>query len=188
MTAQVTQLLSEIGSGRGEAVPQLAAALYTDLRASAERLMRRETSGQTLQATALIHEAYLRLVEQSKVDWQGRTHFIAVAAEVMRRILVDEARRRATRKRGEGWNRVVLDGDMHPSTPADEEVDLVALDEALTKLAAEFPRPARVVELRFFGGMSVEEVAMIVGVSDRTVKKDWRFAKAWLTERLGRAE
>jgi RNA polymerase sigma factor (TIGR02999 family) len=184
MDTRVTKLLGEVESGRSEAVPTLAAALYGDLRVAADRLMRREPCGQTLQVTELIHEAYLRLVDQNRVDWKGRTHFVAVAAEVMRRILVDEARRRGTQKRGEGWNRVPLDGKLHPSTPAKDEVDLIGLDEALTQLAVEFPRPARVVELRFFGGMSVEEVHVVLGVSDRTVKKDWKFAKAWLAERL----
>ena len=148
----------------------------------ARNFMRRERDGRTIQATALVHEAFLRLVEVNNVDWEQRAHFFAVCAQVMRRILLEGARRRATSKRGGGWERVTLDGIAEADGRGSRE--LVALDEALTRLAEADPRKAQVVELRYFGGLSVEETAAVLKVSADTVARDWRSARAWLLSEL----
>jgi RNA polymerase sigma factor (TIGR02999 family) len=145
--------------------------------------MRRERADHTLQPTALVHEAYLRLIDSSQVDWQGKTHFMAVAATQMRRVLTDHARAHQARKRGGGIRLMSLDENV--AGGADDAVDMLALDEALEKLARRSARQSRVVELRYFGGLSVEEVAAMLDVSPGTVKGDWRVAKAWLARELG---
>jgi RNA polymerase sigma factor (TIGR02999 family) len=172
-------------SGGGSAPADLMAVIYEDLHEIARRAMGQERQSHTLQATALVHEAYVRLVDQTRVDWQGRAHFLAVAAEAMRRILVDHARRRAAAKRGGGQLRVALDDGLR-ATEAPPDEDLLELDGAMHELAAVSARQARVVELRFFGGMEFLEIAAELGVSERTVKGDWRFARAWLRQRLDR--
>jgi len=144
--------------------------------------MRRERSGHTLQPTALVHDAYVRLAEGGTTDWRDRTHFLAVASTVLREVLVDHGRRRTAAKRGGGWCRISL--DEAEDGAADRTVDILALDETLTELARHHPRAARVVELRFFGGLSVEEAAQALELSAGTVKLDWRFARAWLNHKL----
>jgi RNA polymerase sigma factor (TIGR02999 family) len=178
----VTRIVEELAAGDGRRAADLAQLVYDNLRRYAAAVMGPERGNRTLQPTALVNEAYLRLVDQSRVDWQGRTHFFAVGAEMIRRVLVDDARRRGTQKRGGGRDRVAMDGDGPPSDEA--EVDLLALDEALGKLAGLDPRMARVVELRFFGGLKEADVATVLGVSGSTVRDDWRAARAWLRGEL----
>jgi RNA polymerase sigma-70 factor (ECF subfamily) len=177
---QVTSIVGELAAGDPRQAPELARLVYDNLRRYAARVM--GDAPRTLEPTALVNEAYLRLVDQNRVDWQGRTHFFAVVAGMIRRVLVDDARRRATQKRGGDRQRLVLeDGDLG-SEPA---VDLLALDDALAKLAALDPRAARVVELKFFGGLREADVAAALGVSPSTVRDDWRMARAWLRDELG---
>jgi RNA polymerase sigma-70 factor, ECF subfamily len=178
----VTKVLEEIRNGDERAADRLLPLVYDEFRALARHYLAQERGNHTLQPTALVHEAYMKLVDQSRVDWQGRSHFFAVAAQAMRRILVDHARSRQREKRGGGRARVVLDEAVALSPQKDE--DVIALDEALERLAALDPRQAKVVELRFFGGLSVEEVAHALGVSKRTVEGDWTFARAWLSREL----
>ena len=159
--------------------------VYDQLRAIAANKMRAEGTDHTLQPTALVHEAFLRLVEQDQVQWQGAAHFCAVAASMMRRILVDHARAKAAGKRGGGAKRVVLDEAFAPAHGSDP-VDVVALDDLLQHLASLNERHARVVELRCFGGLGVKETAEVLGVSPATVKNDWRTARAWLMSQLGK--
>jgi RNA polymerase sigma factor (TIGR02999 family) len=180
--ADVTRLLEEWAHGDPEALAALVPAVYEELHRRAESHLRRERRDHTLQATALIHEAFLRLVDQRQVRWQSRVHFYAIAAELMRRILIDHARARQAAKRGRGLRKVSL--DQAAGLPEQTDSDLVALDEALQRLAALDPRAARVVELRFFGGLSVEETAEVLGVSPRTIKREWRTARAWLHREL----
>lgn len=151
--------------------------VYAELHALASAHMRREADGHTLQPTALVHEAYLRLVDQKRVHWTGRTHFLAIAAQAMRRILVDHARKRRAVRR-DGGQRATLE-DHHVVT-SDDPIDLIALDAAMDRLRALDERQAQTVELRFFGGLEIREVAEIQGVSEITVKRDWRSARAWL--------
>jgi RNA polymerase sigma factor (TIGR02999 family) len=182
-SAKLTQTLvatSELEPS--EAVRQLMPLVYDELRALAEKQLRSENAGHTLQPTALVHEVFMRLVEQSKVNWKGRAHFLAVSAQAMRRILVDHARTRGRVKRGGDWRRVILDEKLAP--PKLREVDSVALNDALETLATLDEQQARIVELRFFGGMSVAEVAHILGVSKRKIEGDWTHAKAWLRAEL----
>ena len=170
----------------GEAQPaaELLAQLYTELRRLAGVLTRQLPPGQTLQPTALVHEAYLRLVRNQDPGWEGRRHFFGAAAQAMREILIEQARRKASQKHGGQAQRVELgEGLAWIEPPAD---DLVALDEALRRLQAEDPRLAEVVQLRYFTGLSVEETAGVVGASVRTVKRDWRYARAWLARQLGK--
>lgn len=181
MATSVTELLGAWRAGDREAEERLVAAVYGDLRRIARGALARERSGHTLQPTALAHEAYLDLAEQRRAAWQGRGHFLSVAALAMRRILVSHARRRAAGKRGGGALRVTLPQDL---AAVEAEVDLVALDAALDALAALDPRQARVVELRYFGGLTIEETAAALGVSPATVKVDWSMARAWLRRRL----
>lgn len=161
---------------------QLLPLVYDELRRIAASYLRRERKGHTLNPTALVHEAFLRLVDQSRVDWQGKTHFMAVSAEAMRRILIDHARTRQRDKRGKDWRRVAFDQAV--SELALPESDLIDFRDALQKLAAIDPRQARVVELRLFGGLSMEEISTIIGASKRTVEGDWTHAKAWLRSEL----
>jgi RNA polymerase sigma-70 factor (ECF subfamily) len=183
--ADVTQLLVAWGRGDERALEQLVPHVYRELRALARRRMRAEGPGvQTLQTTALVHEAYLRLVGGARVDWHDRVHFYAVCARLMRRILIDRARARRTAKRGgDAVELPIEDGD--GAQPASQE-DLLALDEALERLTRADPRKGRVVELRYFGGLSVEDTAAALGTSVETVKRDWKTARTWLRRDLRR--
>jgi RNA polymerase sigma factor (TIGR02999 family) len=180
----VTELLRGFRTGDQEAERKLLDAVYADLHRMAARLMRRERPDHTLQATALIHEAYVHLVDQHSKNWQNRAHFFGVAAQVMRRILVDYARRHRAAKRGGGQHKVTLDDSLLLTDTQSEE--LLVLDEALSRLSQFDPRRSRVVELRFFGGLDEEEVAEVLGVTSRTVKRDWSVAKAWLYSELNK--
>ena len=177
----VTRILSAIEQGDPHAAEQLLPLVYDELRQFASQKLAQEKPGQTLQATALVHEAYLRLVDYKRMQWQDRAHFFAVSSQLMRRILVDNARRHNV-KRGGGVQHVPLDEAAVVSR--DPGVDLVALDDALTALARVDPRKAQVVEMRFFGGLSVEETAAVVQVSPVTVRRDWSSAKIWLYREL----
>lgn len=181
----VTQLLVAWRGGDASALERLIPLVYAELRRVAHRYMRDERPDHPLQTTALVHEAYLRLIDVTRVDWEGRNHFYAVSAQMMRRILVEAARRRNADKRGGDASHVALDEAIVPA--AERGADLVALDEALDQLATLAPRKARVVELRFFGGLSVKETAGVLGVSVETVTRDWRMAKLWLRRDLSRA-
>ena len=162
------------------------AAVYAELHQQAARAMGRETPEHTLQATALVSEAYLRLIDQSRVQWRNRAHFFGVAAQLMRRILVDHARGRLAAKRGGGVRQLTLD-DVDPvgASPNDEGVDVLTLHEALERLAALDPGQARIVELRYFGGMTIEDTAEALDLSPATIKREWAVARAWLRRELG---
>lgn len=184
LTQEVTQLLHDWSEGDRAAYDRLVPLVYDELHRLAHNYMareRRHRQGHTLQTTALVDEAYIRLVDQ-RVRWQNRTHFFAIAAELMRRILVDYARKNRRAKRGGGAQMLPLD-EAAPIAP-ERSTDLVALDDALTELAKIDPRKARVVELRFFGGLDVNETAQALGVHANTVIKDWSFARAWLHSRI----
>jgi RNA polymerase sigma factor (TIGR02999 family) len=184
---QVTQVVTEVKAGGRAAAEQLFQLLYDPFRRLAARYLVDENVGHTLTPTALVHEAYLKLVDQTRVNWQGETHFFAIGAQVMRRILVDHARSRGRQKRGGGAVRIVLDENVALCPGKDE--DVLAVDEALQKLAVLDPRQASVVEMRFFGGMNVAEVASVLGVSKRTVEGEWTAARAWLRREIsGREE
>ena len=177
-----TALLLAWEAGEASAFDRLVPLVHGELRRLARRYMNRERPGHTLQATALVNEAYVRLIEAKQVKWQNRAHFFAIAARMMRRILVDYARARGNEKRGGDVRKVTLDEARLASPQAGE--DLVALDAALLKLEAVHPRQGQVVELRFFGGLSLDEAAEALHVSRDTVKRDWRFAKLWLLREL----
>jgi len=181
---QVTTLLIDLGNGDRAAMDELIPLVYGELRQLARREMARERHGHLLQATGLVNEAFLRLVDIQLIQWRGRGHFLAIAARLMRRILVEHARARAYRKRGGGAPHVTFDellvGPQSPSR------DLVALDDALAALAVGHDRKARVVELRYFGGLSVEETASVLEISNETVMRDWKFARNWLFRELSR--
>lgn len=176
------RLLTETASGDASAAEALFPLVYEELRAIAARKLASEPPGHTLQATALVNEAYLRLIDQTRARYRDRPHFFAVAARVMRRVLVDHARGKQRQKRGRGWHRVTLSTNL--AGPDNEGVDALALDEALTELAAMNDRQARVVELRLFGELEVEEVAECLGVSATTVKDEWRAGRSWIRFRL----
>jgi len=179
---EVTTLLGELRLGRKDAYDRLMPVVYRELRRIAGGLMRAERPNHTLDPTALVHEAFLRLVDQSSADWQNRAHFFGVAARLMRQLLVDHARRRAAGKRGIP---VALAESMVPDPGgAARPEEILAVDEVLGQLARLEPRQARVVELRYFGGLSVEETAEVTGLSPRTVKADWAMAKGWMKSRL----
>lgn len=180
---ELTELLIDWGRGDKEALERLMPFVYQELHRIARLHLRRERANHTLQTTALVHEAYLRLIDQTKIEWQNRAHFFAIAAQMMRRIMVDYARKRAYEKRGGDAVRVSL---QEAEFIADEKraPDVVALDEALKELEKLDKRKASVVELRFFGGLSVEETAEVLQVSVGTIIRDWNFAKAWLYERI----
>jgi len=178
----VSQLLRRWNDGDSEVIEQLLPLIYGELRRMAQRYMRQQPSGHTLQTTALIHEAYLRLVGQEERRWENRAHFFGVAAQAMRHILVDYARARRTTKRGGEARAVSLEEAAIVS--AERTAELVALDDALTELARLSPRQSRVVELRYFGGLSVAETAEVLAVSSDTVTRDWNQAKAWLNREL----
>lgn len=175
---EITQLLLAWRNGDNEALNRLIPLVYDELRQFAHRYMNKRFAGQTLQTTALVNEAYIRLVGQDQVDWQNRTHFFAVCARVMRNLLVDRARSRQADKHGGGARRVSLD-DAAIVLP-ERQIDLLALDEALDRLAGIDPRKSQIVEMRYFGGMSVEETAEVLAVSSITVKREWLKARAWL--------
>ena len=181
--SSVTGLLLAWSQGDGSALDRLVPLVYSDLRRLAQSRLKRDRAGHTLSATALVHEAYVRLVDQHSVGWQNRAQFFAIAAEMMRRILVDHARRRTAAKRGGPQIRITLDAAVAASPERD--LELLGLDGALDELAALDPRSARVVEMRFFGGLSIEEAAFALGVSHATVERDWTTARAWLFRRLG---
>jgi len=179
---EITGLLQAWSHGDQSALEKLVPLVYAELHRLAKRYMGREHEGHTLQTSALVNEAYLRLVDAGNVHWQNRTHFFAVSAQIMRRILIDFARSRHNLKRGGGARRVSL--DEVPDALPDRPADLLALDEALTRLADLNPRQARVVELRYFGGLNEAEVAETLKVSPRTVRHDWSLARAWLYREL----
>jgi RNA polymerase sigma factor (TIGR02999 family) len=181
---EITQLLLDWNNGNQEALEKLTSLVYAELRRLAQKYMRRESPEHTLQTTALVHEAWLRLIDQQRVRWQNRAHFFGVAAQLMRRILVDMARSRNYLKRGGGTRQVSLDEALIISEERD--ADLVALNDALDALAGFDARKARVVELRFFGGLSIEETAEVLNISTDTVMRDWNTAKAWLYRELSR--
>ncbi len=178
----ITRILKRASAGDDSAVNRLMPLVYDELRALAESYLQRERPGHTLQATALVNEAYVRLVRQEAVEWQSRAHFFAVAAQAIRRILVDHARGRQRAKRGGDRERVTLDEDI--ALPIERDVDLIALDEALQQLSQLHARQAQIVELRFFGGLTLTEVAEYLDVSPRTVDGDWSMARAWLRRAL----
>jgi RNA polymerase sigma factor (TIGR02999 family) len=179
---EVTALLYELKRGNRDAEGQLIPLVYGELRRIAAAYMRRESSAHSLQPTVLVHEAYLRLTGIKELDWQSRSHFFAIAATIMRRILVDHARANRARKRGQGWDEISLNEAILPSPQRAPEI--LALDEALSRLSALDARQAKVVELRFFAGMDEQEAGEVLGISSRTVKRDWRIAKAWLFKEL----
>ena len=179
----ITALLDEWGRGNHGALDRLLPLVYAELRRIAQRRLRRERAGHTLQPTALVHEAYLRLVDQRQVDWRNRAHFFGVAAQVMRRILVDHARRHNANKRGDGVSCVSIDEAV--VKPAPDVISVLALDQALGRLETIDGGLARIVELRAFGGLTIEEAALVLKVSASTAKREWRTAKAWLTRELG---
>jgi len=183
LSQNITHLLKEWSNGDERALNELTPLVYGELRQQAARYMRKERPGHSLQATALINEAYLRLVDVKNVQWQNRAHFFAIAANLMRRILVDHARRRDAEKRGGSQVLLTLDDAFAASKHGD--VDLLAIDQALTKLATIDSQQARVVELRFFSGLTVEETATALNVSPKSVKRDWSVARAWLRREIG---
>jgi RNA polymerase sigma factor (TIGR02999 family) len=178
----VTVLLKQAHQGDENALNELLPLVYDELRRVASNQLRNERGDHTLQATALVHEAYLRLLEQKEVDWQNRVHFFSIAAEMMRRILVNYAIQRNAKKRGDGAAKIELDEAI--SFSKERELDLVILDETLNELAKFDPGQARIVELRFFAGLTIEETAQALGVSDSTVKREWRSAKAWIMGKM----
>ena len=184
VSAQTTQILIDLSNGEPSAADRLLPLVYDELRALAEQYMEQERADHTLQATGLVHEAYLKLIDQSRVDWKNRAHFFAVAAEMIRRVLVDHARGHLAAKRGGAAQRITL-SDATDSPEADP-IDLLDLNEALDELGVLNERHRRVVELRFFGGLSVEESAHVLEVSPQTVRLDWRMARGWLRQRLER--
>ncbi len=178
----VTQLLVELKQGNRQAEERLIPLVYSELRRIAAIHLRREAPNHSFQPTALVHEAYLRLTRIQQIDWQSRSHFFAVSATLMRRILVDHARANLAGKRGEGWDPVSLNDAIFPAPNRAPEI--LALDLALLELAKLDERQSKIVEMRFFAGMSEEEAANVLGISTRTVKRDWRIAKAWLYKEL----
>ncbi|PQO39499.1 RNA polymerase subunit sigma-70 [Bremerella cremea] len=183
MSDDVESLLASLSEGNQAAADKLLPVLYQELKGIANQHMRNERADHTLQATALVHEAFLKLVDQNRVQWQGKAHFCAVASNIMRRILVDHARTKNAAKRGKGAQRITLEEGLVAGDPQ-SNVDLVELDELLTELATLNPRHAKIIEMRYFAGMTVEETAAALDVSVSTVKGDWRMAKAWLTSRM----
>jgi RNA polymerase sigma factor (TIGR02999 family) len=179
---ETAKLLNEITAGDCNAAQQLMPLVYTELQQLARGYFSRESPAITLQPTALVNEAYLKLVDQTQVDWQGQTHFFAVAAQAMRRILVDHARGKKRAKRGGGRPKLSLDDALTLSP--DNHEDLIALDDVLEKLAEVDPRQARIVELRFFGGLTLAEIAKELGVSERTIGNEWAMVRAWLRREL----
>jgi RNA polymerase sigma factor (TIGR02999 family) len=182
LDAEITNLLKAWSAGDAAALDQLSEQVYEELRRIARRYMKGERQDNTLQTTALVHEVYLRLVDVTKVEWQQRAQFFAIAAQMMRRILVDAARARVSHKRGGGAARVNFDETAMVSPKPDRSI--VALDDALAAFAEVAPRQAKVVELRYFGGLQEEEIVEVLKISPRTVRRDWDFARAWLAREL----
>ena len=181
---EITRLLADLKNGNSEAVDRLMPLVYADLRKMARRYLRGERVDHTLQPTALVHEAYMRLVDQREANWQNRAHFLAVAAQVMRRILVDHARAHKAEKRGGLNPKLAL--DVVTAVQEQRYPELIILDDALTNLQKHDSRQGQVVELRFFGGLSEVEIAEVLGISERTVKRDWKIARAWLYREMTR--
>ena len=179
----ITRMLKDWSGGNRDALDELLPFVYNELHRQASRYLKKERGDHTLQTTALIHEAYMKLIDQSEVEWQNRAHFFAIAAQTMRRILVDYARTRKREKRGGDDVKLQLDDAINVSTK-EKSIDLVALDEALDRLAEFDERQSRVVELRYFSGMTEEETAEVLGTSPATVRRDWNMAKAWLFHQL----
>ncbi len=182
MASNITQLLNDYKGGKKDALDELFPLVYGELRKLAASRMRSERGDHTLQPTALVHEAYMRLIEQHSADWQNRAHFFGLAAEMMRRILVNHAVSHNAEKRFGNQTRLALDEIVDFTKGSD--INLISLDEALDTLAEFDPKQAKIVELKFFGGLTNEEIAEVTGVSDSTVKREWRIAKAWLHEQL----
>jgi RNA polymerase sigma factor (TIGR02999 family) len=180
----ITALLVQLSEGNREVEDRLIPQIYDELRRVAVRYMRQERANHTLQPTALLNEAYLRLVQEPRPNWQSRAHFFATAAQLMRHILVDHARARRAGKRGGSRNQVTLDEELLPA--ASQSIDILALHEALERLSALDARQGRIVELHFFGGLSFEEIASVLQVSERTVKRDWAVARIWLFKEISR--
>ncbi len=183
---EITRMLQERSVGKQDALDALLPLVYAELHRQASRYLRRERAGHTLQTTALIHEAYLKLIDQREVNWQNRAHFFGISAQAMRRILVDYARGKHRAKRGGIGEDLPLE-EAALVVSEERSVDLVALDEALTRLAEFDKRQARIVELRYFSGLSIEETAEVLRISPATVKSDWNVAKAWLRHEITRA-
>ena len=183
---RVSELLFNWGHGDQSAREELIPLVYVELRRIARRYLWKERPDHTLQSGALVHEAYLHLLHEEPPQWRNRAHFFGFAAQLMRHILVDHARGRLAAKRGAGAPRLALNPDI--ALPQKREVDLVALDDALTKLAALDPKQSRLIELRFFGGLSIEEAAVVLGISPATVKREWATARAWLQREMKRKE
>ena len=185
---EITALLGEMKRGRKDALDRLIPIVYKELRRLAGYYMRDERIGHTLQPTALVHEAFLRLVDQNRADWQNRAQFMGVAAQLMRRLLVDHARGRAAAKRGAGAPVTLDDARLNQGANIGQTEEILAVDEVLARLNDLDPQQAQVVEMRYFGGLSVEETAEAMGISARTVKRDWAMAKAWLKTQLAPGE
>jgi RNA polymerase sigma factor (TIGR02999 family) len=185
-SSRVTQLLEKFQPGDRHAEEQLFADVYGELHAIAVRYLRRERKDHTLQPTALVNEVYLKVVGQTRVDWQGRAHFLATAAHAMRQILVDHARRHRAAKRGGMRHRIALDENL--AVEFHRNLDLLPLEDALTKLTKLDPRQAKMVELRFFGGLNVAEVAEVTGIPKRSVEREWTMVRAWLRRELGKSD
>lgn len=182
----ITQMLNAVSSGEQRSAETLVLLVYDELRAIAVRHLQRERQGHTLQATALVHETYVRLVDQQRVHWTGRAHFLAMAATMMRRILVNHAKARQADKRGGAAARTVLSVDSLELP--EKSLDLLALDEAICRLARLDPQQCKIVELRYFGGLTVKEVSQVIGISQRTVHREWTFAKAWLRGEISKGD
>ena len=185
----VTRLLVQWSSGNEEALEELTALLYRELRSLAQRHLRRERSNHTIQRTALVHEAFVRLINQQSVDWRSRGHFFALASTLMRRILVDHARARLSSKRGGGQtveSLEAIDDDGTVDESADSDENITAIDGALTRLAAVDDRQVQIVQMRYFGGLTIEETAQALDISEATVKREWTLARAWLKRELSR--
>jgi RNA polymerase sigma factor (TIGR02999 family) len=179
---EITEQLIAWSNGDATALDKLIPVVYQELRRMADQYLRREDLSHSLQPTALVHEAYLRLIDQTKVQWQNRAHFFGVAAQMMRRILIDHAKTKHRLKRGGTAIKVSFDENVNVSE--ERAAELIALDDALQELAQMDERKSRIVELRYFGGLSVDETAEVLGVSNKTVMRDWNFAKAWLYQQL----
>lgn len=183
MSEGVTAMLVRVADGDEGALNELLPSIYAELRALAQHLLEGERTGHTLQATALVHEAYLKMIDQRQARWQDRAHFFALAAQAMRRILIDHARTRHRGKRG--GEAVKLSLDTQLVVQYEQTIDLLALDDALSRLMEVHPSAARVIELRFFGGLTIDQSAVVMGVSDSSIEREWRLGRAWLYRALG---
>jgi len=183
---QITKLLLQWREGKADALDELVPLVHDELRRIARNFMRRQNPGHTLQTTALVNEAFIRLVDSNRVNWQDRNHFFAISAQLMRRVLVDVARRKNSLKRGGERVQVTLDDKLNVSD--EKETDIIALDEAMSLLAELNPRQSQIVELRYFGGLTEEQIADTLEISSRTVRRDWNLARAWLFRELNRKD